>query len=142
MGENIAKHGGKFTYHNHQHEFAKMENGKTIMEMLVEELHPENTSFVLDTYWVQTGGGDVCDWIEKLAGRIDILHLKDMTLNPKDELYKLTEVGYGNLSFDPIIKAAEETGVKYYVVEQDGNWTGGPVNALRLSAEFLAKYRK
>ena len=137
-----ASEGFKVTYHNHRFEFCRIDGNKTLMDLMVEGFDPENISFVLDTCWVSAAGGDTVDWINKLAGRIDILHLKDMTLNPKDELYKLTEVGYGNLSFDPIIKAAEETGVKYYVVEQDGNWTGGPVNALRLSAEFLAKYRK
>ena len=39
-------------------------------------------------------------------------------------------------------EAAEEIGVKHYVVEQDSHWNGGPANALRLSAEFLAQYRK
>ena len=137
-----AAEGFKLTYHNHRFEFARIDGYKTLMDILVEELDPQNVSFVLDTCWVSAAGGDPVDWINKLAGRIDILHLKDMTLSPKDELYRLTEVGYGNLSFDPIIKAAEETGVKYYVVEQDGNWTGGPVNALRLSAEYLAQFRK
>jgi hypothetical protein len=29
------------------------------MDMLVDGLDPEKISFVLDTYWVQHGGGDV-----------------------------------------------------------------------------------
>lgn len=48
----------KFTYHNHSHEFIRLENGKTAMEMLMEGLDSKNTTFVLDTYWVQHGGGD------------------------------------------------------------------------------------
>lgn len=137
-----ASEGFKVTYHNHRFEFCRIDGLKTLMDILVEGFDPENISFVLDTCWVSAAGGDPVDWINKLAGRIDILHLKDMTLKPKEECYLLTEVGYGNLSFAPIMKAAEETGVKYYVVEQDGNWTGGPINALRLSAEYLAQFRK
>lgn len=137
-----ASEGFKVTYHNHRFEFCRIDGYKTLMDILVEGLDPENVSFVLDTCWVSAAGGDPVDWIKKLAGRIDILHLKDMTLNPADQCYLLTEVGYGNLSWAPIIAAAEETGVQSYVVEQDGNWTGGPINALRLSAEYLAQFRK
>ncbi len=37
---------------------------------------------------------------------------------------------------------AEEIGVKHYVVEQDNNWTPTPIDRLRISAEFLEKYRR
>ncbi len=137
-----ASEGFKLTYHNHRFEFRRAEGYKTMMDLMVEGFDPENISFVLDTCWVSAAGGDPVEWIKKLKGRIDILHLKDMTVDPETESYLLTEVGNGNLSWDPIIKAAEETGVKSYVVEQDNNWEGNPINALRLSAEFLAKYRK
>ena len=140
--EVYAKEGFKLSFHNHNYEFEPIDGRKTPMEIFAEEFDPNNITFVLDTCWVAAGGADVREWMERLAGRIDILHLKDMTLSMKDESYRLTEVGYGNLSWDPIIKTAEEIGVKHYVVEQDGNWTGGPANALRLSAEFLAQYRK
>ena len=66
----VAENGGKFTYHNHQREFVKLPNGKIVLYMLLEGLNPENTSFVLDTYWVQYGGGVyVCGlrrWQEEL----------------------------------------------------------------------------
>ena len=95
--------------------------------------------------WLAAGGADVCEWLEKLRGRIDILHLKDMTVKRNEAghlLPYITEVGYGNLSFDPIMKKAEEIGVKHYVVEQDGNFTRTPFESLRMSAEFLKKYQK
>ena len=140
IGKKCAEHGMKFTYHNHSHEFIKLSNGKTIMDMLVEGLDPETTSFVLDTFWVQHGGGDVRYWIEKLAGRIDILHLKDMKrleiFNEKRGFQMFTEVGNGNLEWDLILDAAEKAGVKYYVVEQD-TCPGDSLESARMSAEFL-----
>jgi sugar phosphate isomerase/epimerase len=54
----------------------------------------------------------------------------------------ITEVGYGNLNWDPIMAAAERAGVKHYVVEHDWNFIGTPFNSLKLSAEFLKKYQK
>lgn len=143
--EVYAKEGFKLTYHNHNFEFVRIDGYKTIMDLLFENLDPASTGFVLDTCWVAAGGGDVRAWMEKLAGRIDILHLKDFTLkNEGGRFYpSICEVGYGNLSFDGIIETAEKIGVKHYVVEHDANWTNNdPFTSLKMSAEFLAKYRK
>jgi len=137
IADRIAPHGFKFTYHNHSHEFRRLANGRTAMDMLVEGLDPEKTSFVLDTYWVQHGGGDVRHWIEKLAGRIDILHLKEMGRNENGPF--ITEIGNGNIWWEGVLETAEKTGVKYYVVEQD-IWPGDPFDSVKQSSEYLHKH--
>ena len=141
--ESYAKHGFKLTYHNHHFEFVRIDGYKTLMDILAEELDPNNISFVADTCWIAAGGASVNAWLEKLAGRIDILHLKDLTVvhdNTVGIKPYLTEVGYGNLDWDSILKTAEQIGVKHYVVEQDTNFTGSPFNSLGMSAEFLKKW--
>jgi sugar phosphate isomerase/epimerase len=139
-----AKEGFKLTYHNHSFEYVKIHDGKTIMDLLAENLDEKNTSFVLDTCWVAHGGGDVCHWIEKLAGRIDILHLKDLVPyhNEKGELvHTPTEIGAGNLWWDGIIQAAEKAGVKSYTIEQDFYFaTGDAFDSIKQSRDYLAKY--
>ena len=136
--EIYAKQGFKLTYHNHQFEFVRVDGCKTIMDLLCEGLDPKNTSFVLDTCWVAAGAADVTDWMEKLAGRIDILHLKDTCVQKKDGKYvtAMAEVGYGNLSFDKIMETAERIGVKHYVVEQD-NCPGDPFDSLAASYAYI-----
>lgn len=142
--EMYAKEGFKLTYHHHNFEFARVDGYKTIMDLLVEEFDPENITFVADTCWLAAGGADVCEWLEKLKGRIDILHLKDMSVKydtaSKKFLPYITEVGNGNLSWDPIMETAKKIGVKSYVVEQDTNFVKTPFNSLQMSADFLAKY--
>lgn len=142
--ELYAKHGFRLTYHNHNFEFVRVDGYKTIMDLLYEGFDPATTSFVLDTCWVAAGGGDVVGWMEKLEGRLDILHLKDLWLKPEDKKFypTMTEIGHGNLSWDHIMKAAERIGVKHYVVEQDSNFMTTPFNSLQASADFLAKYKK
>ncbi len=137
LGDVIYDYGFKFTYHNHSHEFIRFENGKTTMDMLVEGLNPKTTSFVLDTYWIQHGGGDVRFWIEKLAGRIDILHLKAMGRNEQGPF--ITEIGNDNMNWAGILETADKAGVKYYVVEQD-IWPGNPFDSIKQSSEYLHKY--
>ena len=143
--EIYAKRGFKLTYHHHNFEFARIDGFKTMMDVLVEEFDPATTAFVLDTCWVSAGGGDVVAWMEKLAGRVDILHLKDMALKKDKDDKKfypyITEVGHGNLSWDPIIKAAERIGVQNYIVEQDHNFLPDSIASLTFAADFLKKYR-
>ena len=136
VGEKAAKLGGKFTYHHHSHEFLRFEDGSYAMELLVDGLNPETTSFVIDTYWLQHAGADVRQWISKLSGRIDILHLKDMGRGPEGPF--ITEVGNGNINFIGAVEEAVKAGVKYYVIEQD-TCPGDPFESVRFSSEYLHK---
>ena len=139
VAEKAAKNNMKLTYHNHAHEFFRWENKKTTMEMLVEELNPNGTSFVLDTYWVQYGGGAINEWIKNLTGRIDIIHLKDMMVGLDDgrATPHITEIGNGNFDWNGIIKTAQEAKVKYYVVEQDCGWNPNCFASVKKSIEYL-----
>ena len=141
FAEIINKEGFKFTYHNHHFEFQKIEGNTRLMDILVDELDPKTTSFCLDTCWVQCGGGDVRAWIEKLAGRIDILHLKDVewVKESKDKDHLMyTSIGDGNLNWKGIIESAEKIGVQHYIVEQDGRWVeNNPFKSAERSANFI-----
>ena len=72
----LKNHGRYFMYHNHDQEFKK-ENGKLIIERLAEITAPDEMGFTLDTFWVQAGGGDPAQWLERLSGRVPCIHLKD-----------------------------------------------------------------
>lgn len=137
IGENAIKHGMKFTYHHHSHEFTRNADNLRPIDLLIDGLNPETTSFVADTYWLQHAGADVCQWLEKLSGRIDILHLKDMAVTADNKPF-FTEIGNGNLNWDGIMAAAEKAGVKYYVVEEDF-CPGEPFESLKMSSDFLHK---
>lgn len=146
LAAEYAKHGFKLTYHNHSFEFVEVKDGKSMMDLLVENFDKDNITFVLDTCWVANAGGDVCSWLEKLAGRVDILHLKDLRVTFADEgkcavRQQLCEVGRGNLDWGKILKTAEATGVKHIVVEQDNSWIDGdPFKSLEFSKEYLDQF--
>ncbi len=137
FGKAVHPHGFRFTYHNHSFEFKKFANGQRMIDILFENLDPVTTSFCMDTYWVQHGGGDVRAWMEKFAGRLDILHLKDMEMG-NDGQQHITSIGNGNLEWKEIVKTAEKIGVKHYIVEQDNNWVDDdPFKALENSANYI-----
>lgn len=125
--------GQQFIYHNHQFEFRKFD-GRLGMEILLDETSPD-FQFEIDTYWVQTGGGDVMDWIRRVKGRMDVVHFKDMTIGP-DRKQLMAEIGEGNLNWAAIIRACREIGVKWYLVEQDV-CQRDPFESLEISLRFL-----
>ncbi len=126
------KNGGKyFMYHNHHFEFIRM-NGKTILERICEDFSPEEMGITLDTFWVQTAGGDPAAWLEKLSGRVPCIHLKDMAYGNK-----MSVIGEGNMNFDRIFEKAEKSGTKYMLVEQDDCNGENPFDCLKRSYEYL-----
>ena len=128
----VLKDNGKyFMYHNHAHEFQKLE-GKTIFARLAEDMPADLMGFTVDTFWVQYGGSDPAQWIEDLKGRVPCIHLKDI-----DHAHKMTPVGDGNLNWNRIFKAAEASGTKYMLVEQDDCYDADPFACLRRSYDFL-----
>ena len=117
IGKRMHENGLQFAYHNHSFEFAKLENGRRIFDMLIEDTKPEEFSFIGDTYWFQYGGVNPCDYIEKISGRMKVCHFKDYRI--VDNTPKFAEIGTGNLNLDAIYNKCKETGVKYIVIEQD-----------------------
>ncbi len=130
----IAAAGKLLMYHNHNLEF-QVFNGKLVMETLMEDFAPEELGFTLDTYWVQMGGGDVCQWMEKLKGRIPCIHLKDMAVSESCQPI-MAPVMAGNMNFKKILEAAGPCGVKHLLVEQDV-CQGSPFDCLETSLKNL-----
>jgi len=135
IADELGRNGLKFSYHNHQFEFERFQ-GKTGLEILMENTNPETFLFTLDTYWVQAGGGNPAAWIRKLNQRIEAIHLKDMSIIDYQPI--MAEVMEGNLEWTDIVSACEEAGVKWYLIERDA----GPVEtfeSLRISYNNLSR---
>ncbi|MFW5986381.1 MAG: sugar phosphate isomerase/epimerase family protein [Halanaerobiales bacterium] len=124
----------QFIYHNHNFEFVRFD-GKTGMEILFEETDLDVFDFEIDTYWVQAGGADPVEWITKTAGRMDVIHFKDMVMDV-DQGQIMAEVGEGNLNWDGILQACEDIGVRWACVEQDV-CQRHPFESLAISLENL-----
>lgn len=131
VAEQIKAQGKYFMYHNHDQEFKK-EDGKLIIERLAEDFAADEMGFTLDTFWVQAGGGDPAQWIEKLSGRVPCIHLKDYSYGRK-----MAVVGEGNINFDRVFEKAEAAGTEYMLVEQDDCNGEDPMDCLKRSYDYL-----
>ena len=114
--EKIKKSGKVFLYHNHRFEFEKYD-GKTGMDIILENTDKDGFKLTFDTYWAQAGGVDSADFIKKNHSRIFTTHLKDMTVI--DDKQEMTEILTGNMNFAEILEVSKKTGILWHFVEQD-----------------------
>lgn len=136
IAKELANSGLKLVYHNHNFEFQKYD-GICALDILINETDPKIFGFEIDTYWVQSGGGSPVQWLKKVAGRIDVVHFKDMEI--KDCKQEMAAIGEGNLDWPSIIEVCREIGVKWYAVEQDV-CPRDPFDCLSSSLKYLQQF--
>ena len=136
--QKIRSAGLMFMYHNHAFEYeTKLEDGRCLMEHLSEDFSPEEMGFTLDTYWVKYGGAEVIPEIERLSGRVPVVHFKDMLVTEDGER-RMSWVGGGNaLDFEKIIPAFEQAGTNFAYIEQDNCYGESPFDCLKKSRDYL-----
>ncbi len=105
-----------FGYHNHAGELEKFTD-KTLLQEIYDNTSTDILSAELDVYWIQHGGGNPAQWINQLKNRIQVLHFKDYTVCDNKPVF--CEIGEGNLDWENILTAAENSSARWYVVEQD-----------------------
>ena len=110
--------GLRILYHNHAFEFEDKVDGQYGLDYLFDTIPEVDIQAELDTYWIKAGGEDPVAYINKYAGRLPRLHIKDQA--PANEECPFAEIGHGILSWDEIFSAASLAGIEWYVVEQGG----------------------
>lgn len=130
--DRAAAYGIIVGHHNHHYECLKY-NNKSVLDIMIENFKGE---FALDTYWLQRGGINHLVILEKLKGRVSIMHLRDYKIkfSKLDLLGTDTEIGNGNLPFAEIIAKASQCGVKYGMIEQS---TKTPLDSLKTSLNTI-----
>ncbi|WP_337041453.1 TIM barrel protein [Emticicia sp. 17c] len=124
-GATLAKAGLHFFYHCHGYEFKPTEDG-TLFDYIVQKTNPAEVSFECDVYWAFHGGQDPALLLKKYKGRFIAIHIKDMKmgqatgeLSGGTPLTSDVAVGTGQLDFPVILRAAIQSGVKYYYIEDE-----------------------
>ena len=138
VAEKLQDNGLHFIYHNHAFEFERFEKvGKTGLELLMENCSPA-VQFELDLYWVQMGGGNPLDWIEKVRGRMDVVHFKEMN-GSRESRGVIAPIGKGNMNWAAIMAACDDIGVKYALIEQDNAVEQGSLDCMFYSLNTLKR---
>jgi sugar phosphate isomerase/epimerase len=133
IGAKLSQAGLTLSYHNHSFEFVRF-GKRTGLDLIYEETDPRYLKALLDTYWIQHGGGDPVAWIRKMTGRMPVVHLKDMVIINGEQA--MVEVGEGNFDWSAILHTCKEAKVEWYAVEQDV-CQRDPFESLKISYENL-----
>ena len=130
--EPVRAAGMRLAYHNHDFELRE-QNGKTGLDILLETTDPA-VNFELDCGWVHKAGRDPLAQMRALAGRLPLIHVKDVAADGD-----WAEVGYGAIDYRPIVAAAPSLGVEWLIVEQDTTHRP-PLESIGMSIKWLREH--
>jgi sugar phosphate isomerase/epimerase len=124
-GEVLAQHGLKFFYHAHGYEFQPFQKG-TLFDLLMAETNPKFVNFQMDVFWIVHPGQDPVKLLKKYRHRWLLMHLKGMRestptglLTGHSDVTNDVAVGTGKIDYVPIVKAAKNAGVKWFIIEDE-----------------------
>ena len=134
-GEDCKKLNIKFGYHNHDFEFEK-ENGQVLYDVLLDNTDPNLVYMELDLGWVIVTSNNPLDYFKKHPGRFPLWHLKDMDLQKKHSV----EFGKGSLPILEILQHSDQSGMKYFYVEQE-EYVHSAMESLKEDMDYLTKLK-
>jgi sugar phosphate isomerase/epimerase len=150
----LAGDGLTLYYHNHHLEFATR-GGTSILDIIRAEA--PTMRLEIDVHWVQRGGRDPVRTLQKYAGLVDLVHLKDYRIGELPPtafealqtgdyagfmqaftgVVQFGEVGEGNLDWTEIMDQAIASGAQYLLIEQDDQYGRDPYDCLQTSRDNL-----
>lgn len=155
FGEAVKAAGMQLLYHNHDFEFIKLSEMYGL-DFLYAAVPACLLKTEIDTCWVNYAGENPSDYIKKYAGRCPVIHLKDFVgssgggqpyaLINKDGSddggnkateFEFRPVGYGVQDIPDIVNAGLESGAEWFIVEQDLSVGRAPLEAAKLSRDYL-----
>ena len=128
VGKKVAAAGMKLGYHNHSHEFQKVE-GKVMEDYMIEHTDPNYLFFQMDVYWTVRGQQSPVDYFNKYPGRFVLLHIKDNS-----------EIGQsGMVGFDAIFNNFDKAGAEGWVLELEHGSTPDILEGMKQSIDYIKK---
>jgi sugar phosphate isomerase/epimerase len=136
-GEKLAGSGLHLCYHTHGVEFGKSPDG-TLFDTLARHTDPKYVNFEMDIFWIVFAFQDPAKLLRKYLGRFPLMHVKDIRKgtvlggSPGDVLEEASvPLGAGIVDIPAALRAARETGVRHYYIEDEA------VNAAQQIPESL-----
>lgn len=113
--EKCAKAGFLYGHHTHGGELAaKDENGNSYFDLMMSQAELCLVEF--DTFWLEHAGANIEEYLRKYAGKINLLHLKQMN---NAEQKQVSPLNNGIIDFEPIVKTAKKFGTETFIYELD-----------------------
>ncbi|MFN8503565.1 sugar phosphate isomerase/epimerase family protein [Kouleothrix sp.] len=128
LGERVRAAGLRLAYHNHDFELAGDDGASGLAQLAAAS---QRLEFELDCGWVYKAGKSVPAQIAALAGRLPLLHIKDV-----DAAGRWAEAGHGEVGYAPVVAGAAANGAEWLIVELD-ECPRPELESLRMSLQWL-----
>ncbi len=136
MAEQVNKAGLGFAYHNHDFEFTE-HNGQTGYDIILKQTDPDLVKLQMDMYWVEHASKlSPEQLIANNPGRYVMWHIKDMDKITHD----YTELGNGSIDYIKMLSTIDTDALKYYYLEQGGNFAQNSMQSISDSAAYFKKH--
>jgi len=156
FGRLCKEAGIQLLYHNHDFEFVEV-SGMYGLDFLYAAVEADILQTEIDTCWVNYSGVNPSEYVRKYAGRAPIVHLKDFVgskggaqpyalikadgsddgENAAETTFEFRPVGHGCQDVPSIVAAGLEAGACCFVVEQDQWYNRTPLEAAKMSVDYL-----
>jgi sugar phosphate isomerase/epimerase len=137
MGERLAGHaeelgraGLKLAWHNHDFEYAKLEDGSRPIDHL---LAGQGVLFEPDVAWIARANADISTEVSKYGSKVVALHIKDTAPAGVTKDDGWTDVGAGTIDWQKVWPAIAATGATLLVMENDNpsDWRSFAANSYK-----------
>lgn len=127
--ETAKEYGIKVGYHNHAHEFKKID-GRYALDLLADEIS-DDVVLEIDAFWVAYAGENPYEYIKKAGAKAELIHFKQIAADGKSNV-RLPD---GVIDFKKL--AADSKYAKHFVVEQEDE--SDQTESSKINMEYLRK---
>jgi sugar phosphate isomerase/epimerase len=133
------KNGIRFAYHNHDYSFKPLD-GQVPQDYLMANTNSDAMDFEMDMYWVVTAGVDPIAYLKKYPNRFRLCHVKDRSkAATTTDKFMSCDLGKGMIDYPTILKAAQATGMQYFIVEQEAYEGSTPLKSTEACGAYMKK---
>lgn len=135
-GGRLREQGLSLAYHNHSFELQPLPDGRVGLDILYQCSDPSLVLAQIDTAWIYHGALEPAEYIRQLAGRVPLVHLKDIVIVAGEA--RDSVAGRGELDWPDILAACDDSGVEFGAIEMDRP-PGDPVEDVRQCYDFFVR---
>lgn len=137
LGERAANAGLQLGVHT-PNEFWRSFEGVVVADAFLREVDARTCQIQLELSTAQNHHVDNAEFLRRAGARVFGVHLRDATTPPQPVPYLAAmPLGRGDLDWKQIFAAAKRASVKLYVVEMQTQGAMDPIEALRISADYI-----
>lgn len=135
VADRARRHGLQLHVHNHTEELNELTDGRSLLVALKEET--DNVEFELDLGHVVRAGREPTEVLDRLAGRVSLVHFTDVDTGAPEQ--PNVEIGEGDLDVHACFEATRDAGADWFIYEY--NQGKSLVSTSPTAEEFTARVR-